>query len=101
MNTDLIRAVSKQMYKAYNVAKINIHYSDYVRRIHLWAVIVCFKRRMKDQNLIPCTAPSKPDTRPTQRLSGPTGKTIRCNLTSSVPDDGRMYPKHVDLKKLQ
>ena len=28
-------------------------------------------------------------------------KTIRCNLTSSAPDDGRMRPKHVELKKLQ
>jgi len=27
-------------------------------------------------------------------------KTIRCNLTSSAPDDGRMRPKHVELKKL-
>jgi len=30
-----------------------------------------------------------------------TGKTICCNLTSNAPDDGRMRPKHVDLKKLQ
>jgi len=28
-------------------------------------------------------------------------KTICCNLTSSAPDDGRMCPKHVELKKLQ
>jgi len=28
-------------------------------------------------------------------------KTIRCNLASSAPDDGRMRPKHVELKKLQ
>ena len=28
-------------------------------------------------------------------------KTICCNLTSSTPDDGRMRPKHVELKKLQ
>jgi len=28
-------------------------------------------------------------------------KTICCNLTSSAPDDGRMHPKHVELKKLQ
>ena len=28
-------------------------------------------------------------------------KTICCNLTSSAPDDGRMRPKHVELKKLQ
>ena len=27
-------------------------------------------------------------------------KTICCNLTFSAPDDGRMYPKHVELKKL-
>jgi hypothetical protein len=27
--------------------------------------------------------------------------TICCNLTSSAPDDGRMYPKHVELRKLQ
>jgi len=28
-------------------------------------------------------------------------KTVRCNLTSSVPDDGLMRPKHVELRKLQ
>jgi len=28
-------------------------------------------------------------------------KTTCCNLTSSAPDDGRMRPKHVELKKLQ
>ena len=28
-------------------------------------------------------------------------KTICCNLTSSAPDDGRMRPKHVELRKLQ
>jgi len=27
-------------------------------------------------------------------------KTLCCNLTSSAPDDGRMRPKHVELKKL-
>jgi len=25
-------------------------------------------------------------------------KTIRCNTTSNAPDDGRMYPKHVELR---
>jgi len=25
-------------------------------------------------------------------------KTICCNLTSNAPDDGRMYPKHVELR---
>jgi len=25
-------------------------------------------------------------------------KTIRCNSTSNVPDVGRMYPKHVELR---
>jgi len=25
-------------------------------------------------------------------------KTICCNSTSNVPDDGRMYPKHVELR---
>ena len=25
-------------------------------------------------------------------------KTICCNSTSNAPDDGRMYPKHVDLR---
>ena len=25
-------------------------------------------------------------------------KTIRCNTTSDAPDDGRMYPKHVELR---
>ena len=30
-----------------------------------------------------------------------TWKTICCNLTSNAPDDGRMSPKHVELRKLQ
>ena len=25
-------------------------------------------------------------------------KTIRCNSASNAPDDGRMYPKHVELR---
>jgi len=25
-------------------------------------------------------------------------KTVCCNSTSSVPDNGRMYPKHVELR---
>jgi len=25
-------------------------------------------------------------------------KTIRCNSTSNAPDDGRIYPKHVELR---
>ena len=25
-------------------------------------------------------------------------ETIRCNLTSNAPGDGRMYPKHVELR---
>jgi len=25
-------------------------------------------------------------------------KTVSCNSTSNAPDDGRMYPKHVELK---
>jgi len=25
-------------------------------------------------------------------------KTIYCNSTSNAPDDGRMYPKHVELR---
>jgi len=25
-------------------------------------------------------------------------KTMRCNSTSNAPDDGRMYPKHVELR---
>jgi len=28
-------------------------------------------------------------------------KTICCNSTSNVPDDGRMYPKHVELRIYQ
>jgi len=28
-------------------------------------------------------------------------KTVCCNLTSSAPDDGRLRPKHVELKNLQ
>jgi len=30
-----------------------------------------------------------------------TRKTICCSLTSNAPDDGRMYPKHVELRILQ
>jgi len=26
-------------------------------------------------------------------------KTVCCNSTSNAPDDGRMYPKHVELRK--
>ena len=29
---------------------------------------------------------------------GAVHKTICCNSTSTVPDDGRMYPKHVELR---
>ena len=28
-------------------------------------------------------------------------KTLCCNLTSNASDDGRMRPKHVELRKLQ
>ena len=28
-------------------------------------------------------------------------KTICCNSTSNAPDDGRMYPKHVELRTYQ
>ena len=28
----------------------------------------------------------------------PVQKTIRCNSTSNAPDDGRMHPKHVELR---
>ena len=28
-------------------------------------------------------------------------KTICCNSTSNAPDDGRMYPKHVELRIYQ
>ena len=50
------------------------------------------------------TAPSAPYTRPTQRLSRPppiqnsVQRTICCNSTSNAPDDGRMHPKHVELR---
>ena len=43
-------------------------------------------------------------TQPTQRLSRPpriknsVQKTICCNSTSNAPDDGRMYPEHVELR---
>jgi len=30
--------------------------------------------------------------------SAPAQKTICCNSTSNAPDDGRMYPKHVELR---
>ena len=26
-------------------------------------------------------------------------KTVCCNSTSNAPDDGRMYPKHIELRK--
>jgi len=29
---------------------------------------------------------------------GAVQKTICCNSTSNAPDDGRMYPKHVELR---
>ena len=50
------------------------------------------------------TAPSATKTRPTQRLSRPPpiqklgAGNHMCNSTSSAPDDGRIYPKHVELK---
>jgi len=36
----------------------------------------------------PCVAPSKNSVQ----------KTTCCNLTSDAPDDGRMYPKYVELR---
>jgi len=50
------------------------------------------------------TAPSAPYTRTKQWLSGhhpsknSVQKTICCNLTSNAPDDGRLYPKHAELR---
>ena len=48
------------------------------------------------------TAPSAPYTRPTQRLSRPPPiqKLSAENhmLQLNIPDDGRMYPKHVELR---
>jgi len=50
------------------------------------------------------TAPPAPYTRPAHLLSRPppiqnsVQKTISCNSTSNAPDDGRMYPKHVELR---
>jgi len=41
------------------------------------------------------SAPSAPYTRPTQQ------KTICCNSPSNDPDDGRMYPQHVELRMRQ
>ena len=32
------------------------------------------------------------------RVYGAVHKTICCNSTSNAPDDGRMYPKHVELR---
>ena len=26
---------------------------------------------------------------------------LRCNSTSNAPDDGRMYPKHVEIRIIQ
>jgi len=34
-------------------------------------------------------------------LDGAWQKTMCCNLTSSAPDDGRMYQKHVELRRHQ
>jgi len=54
--------------------------------------------------MVPCTAPSAPYTRPTQPLSRPppiqnsVQKTICSNSTSNAPYDGRIYPKHVELR---
>ena len=44
-----------------------------------------------------------PESRCVGRVYGADGavKTIRCNLTSSAPDNGRLRPKHVELRKLQ
>jgi len=45
-----------------------------------------------------------PESRCVGRVYGLNGavhgtfQTICCNLTSSAPDDGRMRPKHVELK---
>jgi len=46
------------------------------------------------------TAPSAPYTRPTQRLSRPPPiqKLGAETSTSNAHDDGRMYPKHVELR---
>ena len=38
------------------------------------------------------------DYHPTKNLAQ---KTICCNSTSNASDDGRMYPKHVELRKHQ
>jgi hypothetical protein len=41
------------------------------------------------------------DSRCVGRVYGADGavqKTICCNSTSNAPDDGRMYPKHVELR---
>ena len=51
------------------------------------------------------TAPSAPYTRPTQQLSRPPpihklgAENHMLQIeTSNAPDDGRMYPKHVELR---
>ena len=50
------------------------------------------------------TAPSAQYTRPTQRLSRPPSiqklgpENYMLQPTSNAPDDGRMYPKHVELR---
>jgi len=49
-------------------------------------------------------APSAPYTRPTQRMSGPPpiqklgAENHLLNSTSNAPDDGLLYPKHVELR---
>jgi len=44
-----------------------------------------------------------PESRCVGRVYGLDGaqKTTRCNLTSSARDDGRMRPKHVELRMRQ
>jgi len=37
----------------------------------------------------------------TTHLQTGSRKPYAANLTSSAPDDGRMYPKYVELRKLQ
>jgi len=67
----------------------------------------CVGRVYGADGAVPCTTPSAPYTRPTQRLSGPPpiyklgAENRMLQLTSNAPDDGRMRPKHVELKKLQ
>jgi len=70
------------------------------------SVLYMFLTSIKGMNDIRCDARHHPhcthDLRSGSQDHHPSKnsvqKTIRCNSTSNAPDDGRMYPKHVELR---